>query len=58
MNTSDQFPEVRAIADLVCSDCATQQQLERLEQLLRGNPTAQEFYYDYLSMHTTYLTCR
>jgi hypothetical protein len=51
MNTSDQFPEVRAIADLVCSDCATQQQLERLEQLLRGNPTAQEFYYDYLSMH-------
>ncbi|KMT67043.1 LamG-like jellyroll fold domain-containing protein [Catenovulum maritimum] len=51
MSTSEQFSEVRAIADLVCSDCATQEQLEQLEQLLRGNPAAQQFYYDYLSMH-------
>ncbi|WP_420933473.1 LamG-like jellyroll fold domain-containing protein [Alteromonas sp. A081] len=51
MNTSEQFSEVRAIADLVCSDCATEADLIKLEQLLQGDAQAQEFYYDYLCMH-------
>ncbi|WP_016957785.1 LamG domain-containing protein [Catenovulum agarivorans] len=51
MSTSDKFPEVRDIADAVCSDCATNEQLVQLETLLTGNYEAQEFYYDYLSMH-------
>ncbi|MCF2948886.1 LamG domain-containing protein [Paraglaciecola aquimarina] len=51
MKRSEQFPEVREIADAVCSDCATPEQLAKLEQLLRGNFEAQHFYYDYINMH-------
>lgn len=51
MKRSEKFPEVREIADDVCSGCATQEQLAKLEQLLRGNFDAQHFYYDYINMH-------
>ncbi|EWH08845.1 pentaxin domain-containing protein [Catenovulum agarivorans DS-2] len=51
MNRTDQFSEVREIADAVCSDVATQEQLEKLERLLSGDFAAQEFYYDYINMH-------
>lgn len=52
MKRSEQFPEIREIADAVCSDSVTSEQLNKLEALLKGKPNAQRFYYDYVSMHT------
>ncbi|RDV27378.1 LamG domain-containing protein [Alteromonas aestuariivivens] len=51
MSRSDQYPEVRDIADAVCSGIATEDQIARLEGHLKGNFEAQRFYYDYLNMH-------
>ena len=51
MKQGDPYPEVSAIANDVCSGCATKEQLERLEVLLKGNFDAQQFYYDYISIH-------
>ena len=51
MNRSDKFSEVREIADAICMNQATTEQLQQLERLLSGNFDAQHFYYDYISMH-------
>lgn len=51
MNRTDEFVEVREIADAVCSGIATPEQLAKLEALLEGNFDAQKFYYDYVKMH-------
>lgn len=51
MNRSDQFPEVKEIADAVCAETVTQEQIDRLEQILKGNFAAKEFYYDCLNLH-------
>ncbi|WP_016956453.1 LamG-like jellyroll fold domain-containing protein [Catenovulum agarivorans] len=56
MSRSDQFTEVRLLADDVCSNSATPEQIAELQKLLRGNLAAQEFYYDYLNMHFQMLT--
>ncbi|AWB65479.1 pentaxin domain-containing protein [Saccharobesus litoralis] len=52
MKRSDQYPEVRDIADAVCSGIATPEQLTELEQLLHEDFEAQRFYYDYVSVHS------
>ncbi|WP_016957733.1 LamG-like jellyroll fold domain-containing protein [Catenovulum agarivorans] len=51
MNRSDQFEQIRLIADDVCNNNANQQQLAKLQQLLKGDLQAQEFYFDYLNLH-------
>lgn len=51
MTEQEQFPEVSAIADAVCSGNATPEQMKKLEQLLQGNVEAQQFYYDYINIH-------
>ncbi|KMT63693.1 LamG domain-containing protein [Catenovulum maritimum] len=51
MTQQEQFPEVSAIADAVCSGNATPEQMKKLEQLLQGNVEAQQFYYDYINIH-------
>ena len=51
MTEQEQFPEVSAIADAVCSGDATPEQMKKLEQLLQGNVEAQQFYYDYINIH-------
>jgi len=48
---SEQFAEIREIADAICNYSATTEQKQRLEQLLDNNIDAQQFYYDYISMH-------
>lgn len=51
MNRSDRFETIRLIADEVCFNSASQDQVTQLQELLRGDSAAQEFFYDYLSMH-------
>ncbi len=51
MNRIEQFPEIKEIADAVCSEQATPEQFAQLEQLLTGDFSAQQFYYDYINMH-------
>lgn len=51
MNRSDEFEEIREIADSVCSEEITPEQVEKLEVLLAGNEDAQRFYYEYIGMH-------
>lgn len=51
MKRSEKFSEIRAIADDVCSNSATAEQLQQLEQQLSGNAEAKRFYFDYLSVH-------
>ncbi|GEA12940.1 LamG-like jellyroll fold domain-containing protein [Alteromonas sp. KUL49] len=57
MSRSDKFSSVREIADAVCSDIATPEQLEALEHMLHGNVEAQRFYYDYIAMHMQLSQC-
>lgn len=57
MSRSDKFSAVREIADAVCSDVATPEQLEALEHMLYGNVEAQRFYYDYIAMHLQLSQC-
>lgn len=51
MNRVEQYPEIKEIADVVCSDQVTPEQLAHLESLLKGDFAAQQFYYDYINMH-------
>lgn len=51
MKRSEQFPEIREIADAICNYTVTPEQKKELEQLLSGNFEAQRFYYDYVSIH-------
>lgn len=51
MKRSDHFSDIREIADDVCANSATDEQLQQLEQKLRGNSEAKRFYFDYLRVH-------
>ena len=51
MNRSDEFEEIREIADCVCNEEVTPEQVQKLEVLLSGNEEAQRFYYEYIGMH-------
>lgn len=51
MNRSDEFEEIREIADCVCNEEVTPEQVKKLEELLAGNEEAQRFYYEYIGMH-------
>ncbi len=51
MNRSDEFAEIREIADCVCNEDVTPEQVQKLELLLANNEEAQRFYYEYIGMH-------
>ena len=51
MKRSEQFSDIREIADDVCSNSVTESQLQELEQKLKNNPEAKRFYFDYLRVH-------
>ncbi len=51
MNRSDEFDAIRQIADCVCNETVTPEQVKTLEKMLLGNQRAQQFYFDYISMH-------
>ncbi|MGJ8691822.1 MAG: LamG-like jellyroll fold domain-containing protein [Thalassotalea sp.] len=51
MNRSDEFQEIKAIADSVCNEDVSPAQVEQLEVLLKDNEAAQRFYYEYIDMH-------
>jgi hypothetical protein len=48
---TDQFDDVRAIADAICDGEATPEQLQKLEVLLEASEGAQRFYLQYMDMH-------
>lgn len=43
MKRSEQFAEIREIADAICNYSATTEQKQRLEQLLDNNIDAQQY---------------
>ena len=51
MNRSDKFEQIRNIADAICAKEVNPEQINNLDNLLRGDPDAQQFYYDYIEMH-------
>ena len=51
MNRSDEFEEIREIADCVCNEEVTPEQVAKLEVLLADSEEAQRFYYEYIGMH-------
>ena len=52
MKRSDQYQEVRTLTDAVIDKQATDSQINRLKQLLAADPDAQDFYFEYVGMHT------
>ena len=44
------FAELRDLLDALCEESITQQQLQRLEELVLGHPEAEAFYVQYMSM--------
>jgi len=51
LNRSDKFEEIREIADCVCNEEVTPEQVAKLEVLLADSEEAQRFYYEYIGMH-------
>ncbi|KMT64810.1 LamG-like jellyroll fold domain-containing protein [Catenovulum maritimum] len=51
MNRTDKFEDIKQIADAVCDQEVTPEQVKQLEQLLLGNPEAQRFYQQYVETH-------
>ena len=51
MSTSDEFEEIRLIADDVCDGEVTPEQMQKLEKLLAVSEEAKRFYLDYVGMH-------
>lgn len=51
MSRSDDFSELREIADAICDGDATTSQMKKLEQLLYDSKQAQLFYIDYVGLH-------
>ncbi|WP_032096191.1 MULTISPECIES: LamG-like jellyroll fold domain-containing protein [unclassified Alteromonas] len=51
MNRSEEFSEVRTIADEICAGTVTQMQLKKLEILLANDEQARQFYLDYIEFH-------
>lgn len=52
MKATDEYQAIRNIADAICEEQVTQEQITELEQLLKGNPEAKRFYLDYIGIHT------
>ena len=52
MKLGDKYQAVRDIADAICEEQVTPEQIKELEQLLKGNQEAKRFYLDYIGMHT------
>lgn len=52
MKQGDEYQTIRDIADAICEEQVTPEQIKELEQLLKGNPEAKRFYIDYISIHT------
>ena len=51
MNRSDEYAEIRDIADCVCNEDVTPEQVKQLEILLADDEAAQRFYFEYIGMH-------
>ncbi|MDQ9093911.1 LamG-like jellyroll fold domain-containing protein [Pseudoalteromonas haloplanktis] len=56
MKRSEKFAAIREIADEIGTKTATPEQQKKLSQLLKGNLEAQQFFYDYMSMHAQLLS--
>ena len=52
---TEEFDEIREIADAICDQEADQKQLSRLQVLLEGNDKAQRFYLEYMDMNASLL---
>lgn len=52
MKRSDQYQELRELTDAVIDKQATEAQIVRLKTLLANDPKAQNFYFDYVAVHT------
>ncbi len=50
MSRSDQFSDIRVIADAISDGSATQDDYKKLETLLKGSDDAMTFYCDYMSL--------
>ena len=51
MSSSDEFEEIRQIADDVCDGDVTPEQIQKLEKLLAVSDKAKSFYLEYVGMH-------
>lgn len=51
MSQSDEFEEIREIADAVCDGDVTPEQMQKLESLLNESFEAKQFYLNYVGMH-------
>lgn len=51
MNSSDEFPEIREIADAICDGEVNPEQMQRLDDLLKQSEQAKQFYLKYVGMH-------
>ncbi|MDU0352552.1 hypothetical protein RS130_00300 [Paraglaciecola aquimarina] len=56
MNRSEKYAAIREIADAIGTKTATSEQQKQLSQFLKGNLEAQQFFYDYMSMHAHLLS--
>ena len=51
MSRSEEFEEIRIIADAICDDEVSDEQMVKLENLLERSEEAKKFYLDYVKMH-------
>lgn len=51
MRLTAKYHELKELIDVVLDDEATAEQLDKLQAILKNNPEAQRFYYDYIGMH-------
>ncbi|WP_111977602.1 LamG-like jellyroll fold domain-containing protein [Algibacillus agarilyticus] len=51
VDRTDKFADIREIADAICNQEVTPEQVQELEQLLLDNEEGQQFYYEYIGMH-------
>lgn len=52
MKRSDQYQEIRTLTDAVIDKQASDSQVKRLKQLLASDTASQDFYFDYVGVHT------
>ena len=58
MTRSDEFTEIREIADAICDEEVTPKQMSQLEELLLKSDEARQFYLEYVGMHAYMQTDR
>lgn len=51
MTLTDNFQALRELIDIILDDEASEADIEQLNLKLKDNPEAQQFYYEYISMH-------